>query len=187
MACFLGNGQSIISIEEAGNYINDGNPIPDHVREINDLNNLLEPYLGAWKGAYDDKILEIIVFRDRMDGEFVNLSEDRISFTYKILDQNNNLLISSESPGLRSAFGLYYTPYDNSYKLYLRDACRKSKTVYLRPYSDLALGGAITEKMEFFVGEPLMGGITHTLPTNNSCSSVADLLPQSRIVTLLKQ
>jgi len=177
-----------MSLEQAGSYTENGKPVPESVREINDINDILTPYLGTWNSSYGDKSIEIFIYRDRFEGEYSNINEDRINFTYKIFDLNNNVLISSESPGLRYAFGLYYRPSTSDYILYLRDACRDNKSVILRPYTELTYGGVgNVEKMKFIVMPPIMGGTYSSLDNFSNCSSVADLLPSNEVLTLTKQ
>jgi hypothetical protein len=185
--CTTINAQTRISLEEAGSYADRGKPVPESVLEINDFNNILPSYLGVWKGYYDDKSIEIAVYYERISGGYINLTEDQISFTYKIKDLNGNILVSSESSGLGDAFGLGYSPQSESYNLYLQDACRNNKTIFLTSYSEQVLDAGDVQKMKFIVGPDLMGGTYSSDNNLSNCSSVADLLPNGNIVNLTKQ
>ena len=62
------NAQNTISLDQAYQYINSNEGIPDNVSYIKDINNKLDPFIGIWKGSYDNKVFEIKFEKKINDG-----------------------------------------------------------------------------------------------------------------------
>jgi len=62
------SAQNTISLDQAYQYINSTDGIPDNVSYIKDINNKLDPFIGTWKGSYDNKIFEIKFEKKINDG-----------------------------------------------------------------------------------------------------------------------
>lgn len=62
------NAQNTISLDQAYQYINSTEGIPDNVSYIKDINNKLDPFIGIWKGSYDNKVFEIKFEKKINDG-----------------------------------------------------------------------------------------------------------------------
>lgn len=128
--CFcLGNSQSVISVEEAGRRIyQDG--IGTSVREINDINNFFDPYIGDWRTTYDGKIYDFTIFEERIFIPESNVYEDQLSFSYTIKDAaTGDVLADSSYVQLGEPTGSAYQPISGFYELLMFTGCGESKKI----------------------------------------------------------
>lgn len=71
--------------------------LPDNLTEIRDLNNILQPYVGVWRGSISNqRTLEIHTSVATVT-TFDNVLIDRLLSRYKITDANNNVLYETLS------------------------------------------------------------------------------------------
>lgn len=176
--------QRSITVEQAGTYIENDGSLPSDVTEINDSNNLLDAYTGTWSGEYENKKIEITVFKERKSSDWFGLIKDRINFRYKIYDLNENILVNSDDRNLGFARGMYYRSSDNRYMLSLEDACDNSKTILLRPFVPLGTISLTPDKMELIVMPDLLGGLYNDPNQFPNCTSVSNHLPSENSLTL---
>lgn len=81
--------QTIVPLENAESYRANHLPVPDGVY-FKDVNNKLQPYLGTWKGNYDDK--EITIFITKIaDPHTRGIIEDALQIKYVI--KQNDIII----------------------------------------------------------------------------------------------
>ena len=141
--CFsLGNSQSVISVEEAGRRIyQDG--IGTAVREINDINNFFDPYIGNWRTTYDGKIYDLSIFEERIFIQESNVYEDQLSFSYTIKEAaTGNILADSNYIQLGEPNGSAFQPVSGFYELLMFMGCGESKKISMgfQPI-DISLSG----------------------------------------------
>ena len=71
--------------------------LPDNLTEIRDLNNVLQPYVGVWRGSISNqRTLEIHTSVATVP-TFDNVLIDRLQTRYKITDANNIVLYETLS------------------------------------------------------------------------------------------
>ncbi len=60
-----------------------------------DLNNDLEPYVGTWKGTFDNKTFTISFLKNKSYNSMGNYFKDRLLGRYNMKDSNGNQLYST--------------------------------------------------------------------------------------------
>lgn len=87
--------QNVMPIETIINYIKAENGIPETITYFKDINNLLDKYVGVWKGTYASKNYEfrITKYTSIYDG----LSEDSLLIRYLITDANGTIIEDTRS------------------------------------------------------------------------------------------
>lgn len=100
---FSCKAQHIIPVEEAVNYRNtEGGLLGDRdYVYVKDINNLLNKYIGTWKGTYNSKNYEFKI--TKITDDRVEVKEDLLLMRYKIKDSSNNVIentlnLSNDSP-----------------------------------------------------------------------------------------
>lgn len=79
----------IIPVEEHKNYLESENEIPKG-SYIQDVNNLLDKYIGTWVGTYDNKTFEVII--NEITVSFLKITVDELQLRYKITDNDENII-----------------------------------------------------------------------------------------------
>ncbi|GAK74670.1 hypothetical protein JCM19296_248 [Nonlabens ulvanivorans] len=182
-------GQQAISLEQRAYYFDNDLDLPSDVTEINDVNHVLDDFLGTWIGAYNGNTIEINVTYERFSYAYSNTLEDMINFTYAIKDSNGNELVSSSDPELGRAYGLSYQM-DGSYRLELPDACSQDRSIVILPFHDpnsITNSNMVKTKMEFAILSSNFSGMTSNESPNLNCTSVASYLPYFKILIFDKQ
>lgn len=82
--------QSILPLEEVIKYVNSENGIPKNITYIKDVNNILEKYVGTWKGIYNNRNYEFIL--TKYTSNYKNLLEDKLLMRYVISDVNGTII-----------------------------------------------------------------------------------------------
>jgi hypothetical protein len=130
LSIFSVNAQNVISIEEAGRRIARDADVGSSVREINDINNFFDPYIGDWRTTYDGKIYDISIFEERIFIEEINLFVDQLSFSYTIKDAaTGSILAESSYLQLGEPEGIKFQPVSGFYELLMFTGCRESKKI----------------------------------------------------------
>ncbi|WP_281297532.1 DUF6705 family protein [Flavobacterium limnophilum] len=80
----------ILSVENKINYINSANGIPKNITYIKDVNNILDKYVGTWKGTYNNRNYEFIL--TKYTSNYKNLLEDKLLMRYVISDVNGTII-----------------------------------------------------------------------------------------------
>ncbi|AGC75706.1 hypothetical protein LX97_00393 [Nonlabens dokdonensis] len=181
--------QRTITIEQRAVYYENRQDLPEMVEEINDVNNVLDEFVGSWSTNYDGKTISIQVVKEREVTNFrgVTLSEDLLNFSYEIKDSNGVILASSTQAQLGDCKGLTYLS-DGTYVFYLYDACEMDKAIYLKPYisfPDPNIRNEEKREMQFIVSPPLLGGLDSDPNDNSNCVSVANYLPPVNTMIVL--
>lgn len=148
---FLGTmsckAQTIIPIEKFEDYTSE---LPDGAH-VKDVNNLLNKYVGTWKGVYDGKNYEFKIVKHTDVSTDRNLKFDELLIRYKItnsfgtviattLDQPNDHYSVMQGGSLRKS-GVYvlgYNGYDSD--------CGQNGNVYLS-----TVGGATQNEMQLIL------------------------------------
>lgn len=84
---FSCKAQQIIPLETKG--------IPVENTYYKDLNNDLDPYLGTWKGTFENKTFIITFSKYKNFNSLFEYYKDRLAGKYKMLDSNGNELYST--------------------------------------------------------------------------------------------
>ncbi|WP_317173021.1 DUF6705 family protein [Faecalibacter rhinopitheci] len=146
------NAQNTISLDQAYQYINGNEGIPDNVSYIKDINNKLNPFIGIWKGSYDNKVLEIKfekkvndgnsdLFWDRLYGRL--LVKNSINGSVLLNSMNNNLtdtgvMIGSTFQRNTYMLNFVYKSECNDFGMvYIEKLNNNSITLYFNRNSDL--------------------------------------------------
>ncbi|MCF1420976.1 hypothetical protein [Mangrovimonas futianensis] len=83
------NIDPIIPIEDYENYPND---IPNGTY-IQDINGVLNPYLGTWEGSIGNKNIEFQIYK--VTSTFLEISIDQLQIRYKLTNLSGNVLINT--------------------------------------------------------------------------------------------
>ncbi len=82
--------QTIMPLEEVKNYINSENGIPKNITYIKDVNNVLDKYVGTWKGTYNNRNYEFRILK--ITNKPGRITEDRLLMRYVISDSNGTIV-----------------------------------------------------------------------------------------------
>lgn len=82
--------QQIIPIEKMIDYRKSGTGLPEGTIYLKDVNNLLNKYVGIWKGTYDNKKYEFRIAKFTENRERVK--EDMLLMSYIITDTNGTVI-----------------------------------------------------------------------------------------------
>ena len=77
-------------LEEVKNYINSENGIPKNITYIKDVNNVLDKYVGTWKGTYNNRNYEFRILK--ITNKPGRITEDRLLMRYVISDSNGTIV-----------------------------------------------------------------------------------------------
>lgn len=117
--------QQIIPLETKG--------FPIEGTYYKDLNNDLEPYIGTWKGTFDNKTFTISFSKYKDYNSMGNYYKDRLIGRYKMLDANGNLLYSTYSLADTdikvSSLGFVNSTTKDKLRFYFSDLCRGGQIV----------------------------------------------------------
>lgn len=87
--------QNVMPIETIINYIKAENGVPETITYFKDINNLLEKYVGTWKGMYGNKNYEFRI--SKYISIYDGLSEDILLIRYLITDANGIIIEDTRS------------------------------------------------------------------------------------------
>ncbi|PZU90764.1 MAG: hypothetical protein DI529_02100 [Chryseobacterium sp.] len=124
LSFFACKSQQIIPLETKG--------FPIENTYYKDLNNELDPYIGTWKGIFNDKTFIITFSKYKNYNSTGNYYKDRLAGKYRMLDASGNQLYST------------YNLSDEKAKvmsLGFVEGANKSKLRFI--FSDLCIGGQI--------------------------------------------
>ncbi len=82
----------IIPVEEHTNYLDNEIEIPGGTY-FKDVNNILDKYIGTWKGNYQGNIFEFRIVK--LKNNFLGISVDKLHLRYKITDNNGNTILDT--------------------------------------------------------------------------------------------
>ncbi len=88
---FSCKAQTIILVEDFENYDRE---LPDNVY-VKDVNNLLDKYVGVWKGTYLNKNYEFRIIKITDNDIKLQYKEDKLLIRYKITDNVRNELVNT--------------------------------------------------------------------------------------------
>ncbi|MDA9339701.1 hypothetical protein N9Q68_01885 [Polaribacter sp.] len=160
----------IIAVEDFENYNQD---LEDGAY-IKDINNVLDKYVGTWKGTYSGKNYEFKVIKVTKDNVNLKYKHDKLLMRYKITDSSNNIIVNTlDLPNgdiyivrgsyLRNDGGGYVLDYQG-----LDAECGQNGTIYI------SVSDATNEimKLGFLVDGEMgldctAGGTAQVLPTTS--------------------
>jgi len=177
-ACSI--AQTSMSVEEYGRYKMENNgKLPPTLREINDVNNFFNPYLGSWIASYNNRDYQLNVYKERNYNEVFDLSEDRLRFSYTIKNSATGaVLADSSNERLGEAIGIKYQPLSGHYELHMTTGCGESKTILLGfTTSEILLNGSIYDQMVFAAFDSWY----NRPATSGRCQSYSHLIPDVAI------
>lgn len=184
------NAQQTLSIEQAAQFTDNENDLPEDTTQVHDLNNILDPFVGTWNGSYNGNSIKLKVFKYRSQGKYSRIEEDALNIKYYIFNPNGNLIVGSSQVGISEIFGITYS-LDGSYQLRLQDACYNARAIYIRPYVDMSVSGnhRYSEKrnLEFVIMPDTLTGISSTDDTNPNCVSTTNYLPITEMLVFDKE
>jgi len=110
------------------------NTVGMHIENVyyKDLDNELDPYIGTWKGTFDNKTFIITFSKLKLHNTIGNYDQDRLMGKYKMLDSNNAELYST-----------YNLADDKAKVISLGFVEQTSKTKLRLLFSDLCIEGEI--------------------------------------------
>lgn len=80
----------VLPVENKINYINSENGIPKNITYIKDVNNILDKYVGTWKGTYNSRNYEFSILK--VTNKPGRITEDRLMMRYVILESNGTII-----------------------------------------------------------------------------------------------
>ncbi len=111
---------SELAVELVANYVDNDAGFPEHVTYVKDINNVLNKYVGTWKGIYNSKNFEFRIVKYTTP-YIDNFKEDILLMRYKItngsstventlsLGNTNNLVINGIRMTANGGYILYYS------------------------------------------------------------------------------
>jgi hypothetical protein len=82
----------IMSVEDYANYVDSGLSIPENITYIKDVNGLLNPFVGTWKGTSGNKTYEFKISKITTDDgeirEDILIVRHRISNSQEVVIEN---------------------------------------------------------------------------------------------------
>ena len=115
-------------------------PCPENYNYVKDINNLLNKYVGTWKGSYNEKFYEFNFTKKINDGSSgTNVTRDRIIGRAKVINSNGTILyntLNEPNDNDTNFFGRNFQPDLEAYMVYFvgNSACVEYGDVYLRIY-----------------------------------------------------
>ncbi|MDA9339550.1 hypothetical protein N9Q68_01110, partial [Polaribacter sp.] len=150
----------IIAVEDFENY----NQELSEGTHVKDVNNLLDKYVGTWKGTYDSKNYEFMIIKYTRTSNNRNLKFDKLLMRYKITDSSNNIIVNTldlPNGDIYIVRGSYLSS-SGGYKLSYQglDAeCGQNGTIYISAY------GANHTKLQLFL---MVSGEIHDCSSGNA-------------------
>lgn len=80
----------ILPVENVINYIHSTNGIPQSITHIKDVNNVLDKYVGTWKGTYNNRNYEFRIVK--VTNKPGRITEDRLLMRYSISEANGTIV-----------------------------------------------------------------------------------------------
>lgn len=80
----------IVPIEKMVDYIDEGNGVPENTTYIKDVNNLLDKFVGVWKGSADGKTFELRIVKYTEDS--YGIKEDLLLMRHIIKNSNGTVI-----------------------------------------------------------------------------------------------
>ncbi|MCT4697565.1 DUF6705 family protein [Tenacibaculum haliotis] len=136
----------IIAVEDFENY---NQELPDGAY-IKDVNNVLDKYIGTWKGTYNNKNYEFIVQKVTKNNIDLKYKHDKLLMRYKITDSNGTELANTLNLPNENYYVINgsYLASSGGYKLSyigLNSECGQNGTIYISTY------GANNTKLQLFL------------------------------------
>jgi hypothetical protein len=156
----------IIAVEGFEDYPNE---LPDGAY-IKDVNNVLNKFVGTWKGTYNNKNYEFEVTKYTRISEIRPLKFDKLLIRYKIIDTSGNIVVNTLNVSNDDKYIIRgsYLAKSGSYVLSyvgLNAKCGQNGSVFINAYN--------TDKMELFLQvngemyqECTTGAVEQVLPTD---------------------
>ena len=172
--------QQIVPVEKTIEYMNSGNGIPENVTYLKDVNNVLNKYVGVWKGTYDNKKYEFRI--TKATEKLGRVTEDKLLMRYIITDANGTV-IENTMALLNDNYLVIHGYYieDNVYYLnYVgkNGRCGQEGTIHI----DIVENSNNT-KMRLGLQPEFVVLSTKECPNG----AAAQIMPVGRLVTLTKQ
>ncbi|QMU65980.1 MAG: hypothetical protein GKR88_17985 [Flavobacteriaceae bacterium] len=158
----------IIAVEDFENY---NQELPDNAY-IKDINNILDKYVGTWKGIYDSKSYEFKVIKVTENNTDLKYKEDLLLMRYKITDSSNNVIESTLNLSDTSNFIIRgnYLSNRGSYVLNyigLNDECGQNGTIFISIYDTNNTKMKLYLEVDGEMGlDCTSGGVEQVLPTD---------------------
>lgn len=167
--------QQAIPVENQINYINNNINIPDGAY-FKDVNNVLNKYIGEWKGSISNKNYTFIV--DKFTHSFLGISVDKLLIRYKITNQAGTVIEDTTALTNASKYVIKGQYLDAAYVLFYQGRefkCGQKGNVFISVYEN-------NTKMQLFLvpDSDLIG--TDDCPNGEA----SQLLPTDSII-LVKQ
>ncbi|MEO6177666.1 MAG: DUF6705 family protein [Flavobacterium circumlabens] len=127
--------QTIEPIEKAIDYRTSENGIPDNTY-LKDINNLLNKYVGTWKGSYEGKNYTLFIIK--YTSKFDKITQDILLTRYLITSSDGTVLEDTRSVPNESPYiieGSYFSKDLTSYALNFtskNSLCGNAGTLFIR-------------------------------------------------------
>lgn len=123
----------IVPIEKKIEYIRTENGIPENITYLKDINNLLDKYVGVWKGIFNDKTYEFKIIKITEKPGRIN--EDKLLMRYIITDINGTVIENTSALPNNSPYVIHGDYIDRSNYLlnYVGSAgnCGQAGTIFI--------------------------------------------------------
>lgn len=124
----------IIKVENFENYNSD---LPDGAY-IKDVNNVLDKYVGTWKGVFEGNNYEFRIIKKTEDNLDLKYKEDLLLMRYKITDSSGNIIentLSLPDNDVLVVSGIHLTESGGYLLNYVgRDDCGQNGDIYISVY-----------------------------------------------------
>lgn len=80
----------VLPVENVVNYINSKDGIPKNITSIKDVNNLLDKFIGTWKGTYDGKTYEFRILK--ITTKPGRITEEKLIMRYLITNSDGTVI-----------------------------------------------------------------------------------------------
>jgi hypothetical protein len=159
----------IIAVEDFENY---NQELPNGAY-IKDINNVLDKYVGTWKGTYNAKNYEfkIVKYTESNLQQSLNYKEDLLLMYYKITASNGSVIENTLNLPNTSNFSIKgsYLSNNGSYVLDyigLNSNCGQNGTIFISTYNNdnkMRLGLYVNGELDF---NCTTGAVEQVLPVN---------------------
>lgn len=175
--CF---SQTIISIEQQ-TVFRANQTFPTTVKEVRDLNNTLDKFLGSWSGQFGNFEFDLEVNKVNYYNSYTDIDSDKLNISFLIKDILGNILVNSENSDLTGNMFWIGINEKGEHEFRLHDKCSNGITVIMQPYypNEGLIPRDINnpESLLFYMYKGNMGGMTNGNNGVPTCIGISQYFP----------
>ncbi|WP_194850810.1 hypothetical protein [Nonlabens antarcticus] len=171
--------QRVISIEQQTEFRANQN-FPSTVREVRDLNNSLDKFLGSWVGEYKNYRYELTVTVEDYYNSYTSITTDNLNIKFVIRNSSGAVLLTSDVSNKSSDMVWIGINERGEHEFSMKDSCSGGITAMMEP-SYLNGGEVINvenpDRLGFYFYTGRVGGLEYEPATTGPCDGMSKYFP----------